>query len=47
MNSELKPKKLETYVPIVGTDDKTSPMWSLYRIVVLPAASSPSITTYI
>lgn len=32
--------------PIVGTVDKTSPMWSLQRMVVLPAASRPSMTTY-
>lgn len=34
-------------VPIVGTVDRTSPTCSRYRIVVLPAASSPSITTCI
>jgi len=33
-------------LPIVGTVDRTSPMWSLYSIVVLPAASRPSITTW-
>lgn len=33
-------------VPIVGTVLSTSPICSLYKIVVLPAASKPSITTY-
>lgn len=32
-------------LPMVGTVDKTSPMCSLYNIVVLPAASNPSMTT--
>lgn len=32
-------------VPIVGTVLNTSPMCNLYKIVVFPAASSPSITT--
>jgi hypothetical protein len=32
--------------PIVGTVDRISPMWSLYRMVVLPAASRPSMTTW-
>ena len=34
-------------VPSVGTVLSTSPMCSLYRMVVFPAASSPSITTRI
>ena len=34
-------------LPIVGTVDNTSATCSRYRIVVLPAASRPSITTYI
>lgn len=34
-------------LPMVGTVHKTSPTCRRYRIVVLPAASSPSITTYI
>uniref|UniRef100_J3MAQ9 Uncharacterized protein n=1 Tax=Oryza brachyantha TaxID=4533 RepID=J3MAQ9_ORYBR len=32
-------------LPIVGMDERTSPMCSLYSIVVFPAASSPSIRT--
>jgi len=32
--------------PIVGTVDRISPMCSLYRMVVLPAASRPSMTTW-
>jgi hypothetical protein len=35
------------FLPNVGTVLSTSPMCSLYRIVVFPAASSPSITTLI
>lgn len=30
-------------IPIVGTVLNTSPIWSLYNIVVLPAASRPAI----
>lgn len=33
------------HLPTVGTVERTSPMCSLYNIVVLPAASKPSITT--
>lgn len=36
-----------TLKPMVGTVVRTSPMCSLYRMVVLPAASNPSMTTRI
>jgi len=32
-------------IPIVGTVLSTSPICSLYKIVVLPAASRPNMTT--
>ena len=31
---------------MVGTVLSTSPMWSLYKMVVFPAASRPSMTTF-
>jgi hypothetical protein len=34
------------HLPTVGTVERTSPMCSRYNIVVFPAASRPSITTY-
>ena len=47
MLAALLPASSYSNLPIVGTVDSTSPTCSRYRIVVLPAASSPSITTYI
>jgi len=41
MSSELQ----HDSAPIVGTVLSTSPICSLYKIVVLPAASSPNMTT--
>lgn len=47
MNVTLRYVTFSTLNPIVGTVVSTSPMCSLYRMVVLPAASSPSMTTRI
>jgi hypothetical protein len=38
--------ELLVYLPTVGTVDKTSPRCIRYKIVVFPAESNPSITTY-
>lgn len=44
-NPHIETFNLIENLPIVGTVDKTSPICSLYKIVVLPAASNPSMTT--